>query len=693
MFIDKARKKLSNLFKNNKSLVSIIAVAIIGSSLLVFSFAATPFASVELEDGQLSANCVSKASDTTASQGSAIVFGSCVNEYGGLDPSGKTIPATNYSKPAGAIYMSPNGNDSSSGSENAPVKTINKAVSLVSTGGTIIMRGGEYRDWHKNSTESSYSIITKHFTLQAYPGESPWFNGADVVNDGWVSDGAGHWYRKWETPSFCDAKYYTYGQPPYTPQRNADGSTNSSVSNTACMYADAANDPSYPVAGNPQMVFVNNNRLQEVDAKSKISANSFYYDWYNKNIYIGTNPNGNTIELSARPLALVMGGASDASYAIKGIGFKKYATANTSGIASGAIYAARKTIIENSVFTQMASAGLTFSSPLNNTSIKNTVIAFNGGNGMNANGDTKTNTRNDFVIESNVFNSNNVENYGLYCSASCTAANVKLAHMYGYSAKNNIFENGYSRAVGFWCDLDCREGKIISNIARNNGGYGLFDEVSSGTIITSNIVSGNKRAGIVIASANVKLYNNTIIMDYHDAVEGIWVYDDNRYPGMPISGGGTWTDVGPNTNNVQIVNNIVSGPSPAKNRLIKINDGSGDPTYNTTAPQYLSAFEYNGYYRMSSQNTYTWRNDSTNYGSVTQFNSATGLDKNTVEKIGDSSFSNNFFIDFSGKDYRVAEGSIVYNNGKALPSDVASQLGLASGSVISRGAYNWPGRK
>ena len=65
----------------------------------------------------------------------------------GLDRTGKTLPWTNYPIPDRAVFMSPTGSDLNPGTLSAPVRTLNRSVSIAPAGGTIVLRGGEYHDW------------------------------------------------------------------------------------------------------------------------------------------------------------------------------------------------------------------------------------------------------------------------------------------------------------------------------------------------------------------------------------------------------------------------------------------------------------------------------------------------------------------------------------------------------------------
>ena len=122
--------------------------------------------------------------------------------------------------------------------------------------------------------------------------------------------------------------------------------------------------------------------------------------------------------------------------------------------------------------------------------------------------------------------------------------------MVGLTMRNNLVEDTQGRAGGLWCDLDCRDAVFVYNTIRNNpGGPAIFYEVSDHGIIAANVLSGSTY-GISVSSANTKIFNNTLT----DNVQGINVYDDRRSRGVD-----GWDDVGPDTRNVEVVNNVISG--------------------------------------------------------------------------------------------------------------------------------------
>lgn len=596
-----------------------------------------------------------------------------------MDASGKTLPKTGYPIPASAIFMSTSGNDANAGTATAPVRTLNAAVAKVPNSGTIVVRGGTYRDWLNNGA-GALRIANKGFTLQAYPGEAPWFDGADVIDPTTWQDNGTTWSRDWATPSFCGGSYYSYSIPPYTPQRRADGTTDPAIKETKCMYEDAASDPAYPMAGNPQQVWVDGVRLREVDSLAKVTASTFFYDWYAKRIHIGYSPAGKTTELAARTNAIVLGGALTDKHKILGIGFKRYATngGEMSPLTGSAVYASREILVENSVFAENSTGGLNLSDPEPGTVIRKSVFAYQGGTGMAANGSSKTiGKRNDMLVEQSVFNGSNWEWGGLYCNRACGPAHVKMAHMTGFVYRDNLFDNAYSRAPGLWCDMDCSDMVAVRNIVRNGGGHGIFYEISNKGIIANNLISNNGGSGVAVASANVKIYNNTIVVNPGRNVQAGWLWDDSRIaPGPESAWPWGFPDLGPNTVNLEFVNNLVSGPTDVSTaRFINSLNASLDPA-NTQAEEFYSKFDFNAYYGTSTQALYGF-GATDQIRTVEAFRTLTGFEMNSFKSVSDP------FVGRASGNYGLKVGTAAA--GTVLPADVAAALGLEAGVRVNRG--------
>jgi len=576
------------------------------------------------------------------------------NPLATLDETGATIPDTDYPAPENAVFMAPNGDDAHAGTQTAPVKSLAKAISIVPSGGTIVARGGLYRD---GSTGSVYKL----FTLQAFPHEQPWFDGTDVVT-GWQPDGAGHWSVAWNTPSFCGGHYY-------------DLAYDAQTATGPCAYLDEYGDPANPAAADPQMVFLDGVYLHEVTSLAAATGNTFFYDQTNKVLSLGFDPTGHTVELAARPNALVLQGSPTGGNVIRGIGFKRYASNEYNANASHAAVLANSPHLtfENDVFTLNAGAGLSVADP-RGAVIHLNVFARNGANGMDSNGHEHSGSTPDgIVVDANIFNANNQERFGPGCGYSCSAAGVKMAHMNGFTLSRNLFENGVV-AKGYWCDLACNHGVMVHNIVRNNDDTGLMYEVSDTGIIASNLITGNGKYGLKIGAANTQVYNNTVV----DNGTAALLYDDDRTLGV-----GGWTDVGPDTVNLDFSNNLLVGT-----QLVQAWRTSATAP-NTGPDTFFSGLDFNGYFRPAGT-LVQWRDGATTlFPSCAALDTAKGWEGHCLDV---TSGSDPFFVDAAAGDYRVRSNSAAHASGRPLPSDVAAALGLSTGAVVDRGALDWPGR-
>lgn len=604
----------------------------------------------------------------------------------GLDKTGQTIPDTNYAIPEGAVFMATTGDDTNAGTVDAPVKTLNRAVDLVPPlpgRGTVVIRGGVYRDWYYKTPNVSGAIIYKDVSFQAYPHEKVWFDGTDVIaSSAWKNNNNGTWSMSWSTPSFCDNKYYT---------RSITAQAPLPANNGPCYHYDMSQHPSYPRAGDPQMVYINGSRLQQVGALSQIANNAgkFYYDHTARVMYIGTSPVGKTVELAARPNALVLG-ATPSSSSILGIGFRRYATNEYGILTRGAVYLGGESSattpqarVENSVFTQNAAYGLNMRP---NGIVRHNVFAQNGYTGMTSNGHGLYNNyamKDKLLIENNLVAGNNIEHFGYNCKASCGMAGIKIAHMNGFTVRGNIFEGNLEGAAGFWCDLNCRDGVIVNNVARNNQGSGLFYEVSSNGIIASNLIYSNGKQGIRVASDTTKIYNNTLVKNGGMA---IWVYDDNR--NAQVTNG---TEPVLDTRNIEVYNNVVY--ATAGNAVFLAQKGSPTSPLNTNPNVYMKGLDYNSYFRTTTAIPVTWWDASSNGGKYTYL-STFRLTHKAFEghshDLRGSSTTNPFFISLTGSDFRIRSGTPAYNSARVVSADVASAMGIPAGTVTSRGALAWP---
>ena len=438
------------------------------------------------------------------------------------------------------------------------------------------------------------------------------------------------------------------------------------TSNTGpCSWWDIYGNTSanYPAAGDPQNAFVDGQHMAETDTLASATGGKFYYDWSAKRIYISTNPTGHTVELAVRPTALVGGGSEP--YAIRGLGFRKYASNAYSNLTSGGVYLSSSggATVENDVFTQMSGAGV-YVKPKGGA-IRQSVIAYNGYTGLRGNGSAGNGQQDNTVIEGNAIEYNNVENYDINCSLSCGAAGAKYANLVNFTVSDNIFSNNYGKSSGVWCDTACSGGVFVRNLVQNNGGPGIFYEIDSDGIIASNVVT-NSNYCINVVSTNVEIYNNTLI---NCSTIAMRVFDDSR------------SQV---TSNIDIQNNVIAGTSVNTNWFV--NQGQSGPN------EFITGFNYNSYWRPSSYTMYRWiesSSDSQGYNSTASFRAAhANWEANATDYVGST---DPFFTDFNNGNYTIRPDSVAYHSGGSIPADVAAAMGVSTAAGQTRGAISWPG--
>jgi len=194
------------------------------------------------------------------------------------------------------------------------------AVVTAPGGSTVVLRGGVYR-------EVVEVPATRRLTLQAAPGEVVWLSGSDEVT-GWAGAG-GVWV-------------HTGFSSPFTA-----GTLNPTLVN-----------PTSPMAGDPDMVFVDGAPLRQVGSRTDVVPGTFFVDDAAQALVVGDDPTGRRVEVSVRNEALNV--RSEGSV-VRGIGFRHYAT-HISRL--GAVKAGAAGItFENDVFQDNAAAGLSVMAP------------------------------------------------------------------------------------------------------------------------------------------------------------------------------------------------------------------------------------------------------------------------------------------------------------------------------------------
>lgn len=385
------------------------------------------------------------------------------------------LGVVSYPIPDGALFVSPNGDDDAAGTQSAPLRTLAAAVREVKSGGTIVMRGGIYRE--------EVGGVNKKVTIQPYPRETVEIKGSDVITN-WTADG-----DDWRATGWASRLCQT-------------------------CYDERAIDPAHPLAGKPDQVFRDGEPLVQVGSRSEVRPGTFFIDPSTKALYVGDNPSGAVIEASVRWRAMLLNPAAAGSV-IRGLTFSEFAPHWNEDQLAALVVNAPDAVIENNVFTR--SAGRSLGVFNTGVTVLNNQVVDNGGTGA------IFNRAHDVVVQGNTFSRNNTANFSIAnCGAVCTIAGLKMAHTRNALVTGNVFAD--NNGTGFWCDLGCTEGVITGNTVTGNANNGIYWEVSSGAVISDNDISGNVRGIKVSGSDRVTITENR----FGPNRTQIGVYDDSR---------------------------------------------------------------------------------------------------------------------------------------------------------------------
>ncbi len=527
-----------------------------------------------------------------------------------------TIADTNYAIPAGSLFVANGGSDKGSGSRAAPFATIRKALTVAPTGGTVVVRGGTYRE--------SLGAIRHTVTLQAYPHEQVWVKGS-IVAEGFHAD-AGRW------------------SAPFT-----------STACTTC-YPTSALDPQYPAAGLPEQVFVDGAPVNQVRSRPELAPNTFFVDRTANKVWLNDDPTGHTVEVTVRAKAFGVNPAAPGT-AIKGIGFEHWAAVYERGTNVAGMSSAANVVFDHDTFAWSSTRGLGIYA--SNNVVKNSQFVDNGMNGVSSN------AVDGLDFERNEVAFSNYEHWSILPTPSAQIAAVKVTGVTNAVLRGNHVHDNYSN--GLWIDELSSNQTIVNNEVRRNAGHGVILEISGQSVVVGNLITDNGRDGLKLAGANdAEVWNNTVV-DNHAAQLG--VYEDPRH-----TTGAATSD----TTNVRIGNNIFQAGLDSTSPVLNSFDTS-NPRHLTTL-QMIRVEDHNDYgrtvaatpqYLISTQSTLAKR---ARYRNLDDYRAATGRERATTNTDGWT--LNTLFVNAKAGNYALRPGvSAALSAPARLPAAVAATLG------------------
>lgn len=541
------------------------------------------------------------------------------------------LGSTNYAVPAGAVFVSPSGNDTNAGTAAAPLRTLENAVKKAPAGGTVVLNEGVYHE----SVEVPYR---KKLTIQNAPGDAVWLDGSRAVTD-WVADGTAWRKDGWTT------RFSTYDK---------------TAGATDAMWRMVTSE--HPMANHPEQVFIDDVPQAQVGSRTQLRAGTFFLDRSTSKLYLGTNPTGRRVAVSDLDNGLYVN-KGDGSV-VRGIGLRRFGTSQDQ---YGTLKAfANNVTIENVIVTDNAMRGIGVAG--DGVTVRSTTVTNNGQLGIGAHATARLS-----ILNSDV-SGNNTEHF----RSAPEAGGIKVTESTDVTIRGG--EANDNDGNGIWIDNSSVDVDIVDNHVIANTDLGVHYEISGRGIIADNLVSMSGAAGVKIVESNdVKFYNNTLTFNKEalDLREGVRDarYPDARYGSNP---GASW-----NLRNVVVRNNIMVAGDAAATKLM----GVDDATRKNKAGAMVSS-DYNGYYQIDPSNP-QWLIAWCNYGGTTSMITVTDLEQ--LHAVGAETHGRyvlgeeNPFANEAGGDYRLAAGATERTAGQFLPTDVAQALGVASTTVMPLG--------
>lgn len=523
------------------------------------------------------------------------------------------VGKTNYAIPSGAIYVAAKGSKTGTGTKADPYGSVQYAVDKAATGKTLVLRGGTYHEY-------VYVPSGKSLTIQSYPGEAVWFDGAQAVT-GFTQSGT-TWAKSGWKYAFDSRVSYTKGED----------------------LSRRFVDPAYPMAGHPDGVWIDGVAQKEVSSASQVKAGTFYVDDAGDRLILGTNPSGKKVEASTLVKAFKIHGKDTT---LRGFGVKRYATTLAElGTVSAEV---DRATIENLVITENATIGL-FAWAQGHT-FRNLTLSKNGLMGVGAN------KANGLTLKSSLITGNNAEKFnwapssgGLKFSAS---ENVKIL--------DNVFRgNG---PMGVWFDVSMYNVTVTGNTIENHSRTGLLVELTQKALIADNYSVNNGRGIAIYNTGDVDIWNNTVAGNDR-ALE--FMQDERRQEVSSLASKIPW---------------VVSDVSVSNNVLAYGTGGCPILTQDLQKKWYGNDFgiRMNGnlYWRTSSSapaNMVCWANGSAgtrSFKTLEEFRAHTGGDKNSMLMQGTAVIGSTYALTSAAK---TATASVP----RTLQSNVATSLGLST---------------
>ena len=389
---------------------------------------------------------------------------------------------------ANVYYVAPDGNADAPGTTLDRPTTIESAIARVVGGDAIVLRGGTYRVGGLQ--------LNQGVTLQPYRDERPVLKGTRVAT-GWEALRENVWRTKWST--------LFPAQPLGWWRREREG----------------MRTPLHRF--NNDMVFVDGKLLQSAGWEGELDETSFYIDYDKGYVYLGADPAGKLVEITAHDIALhrpsrpVHGKPSDGKGpTIRGLTFTQYAyraidiegekpstTANQEPTDDPVGVSARDAHGKAVTGTTLEHVTISFTSRVagyfrgDGLTIRNSLVSDTGTEGIYVIGSS------DVLLERNIVRRNNIEKLTGYFPAAVKIFNQS----HDVVVRDNLVID-HPDSNGVWYDVGNVDGVFANNHVEGTL-IGFFFEISKGVVVAGNVFVDNEQGIRVLNSSDARVYHNT----------------------------------------------------------------------------------------------------------------------------------------------------------------------------------------
>lgn len=403
------------------------------------------------------------------------------------------------------------GNDTTAdGSAARPFRTVSVAVNRATTGMTVWVSNGVYRE--------TVSITGRSLLLRAVPGAEPVLSGADRATS-WTAS-SGRWWT--QGTGFPDTGWPT-------------GMVQS------------------PVSGLVDIVVFDGTQLRQVTSSSQVAADTFWVDG-SERVWIGRDPGGHIVEVARRTRGLY---ARDVNgFFVEGLTFQHYAS-GPGDMGAVEIWGPR-TVLRDVWVHDNANAGIRL--------IGATVAIESSRAERNGRVGALLHNADNGVVRNSVFSGNNTEGFHPFGASG----GVKITASRTVAIRDNQVNDNVGH--GIWFDLSSVGITIDSNTASRNSEAGIHVEVSAQAAVSDNVADDNGRGIYIVETNDVQVTGNQtsfnerniLVLDGYRDGNGCVDREVGAVHTPPIDSryGCQWPTVKWNIDNLVIANNTVVGGSP-----------------------------------------------------------------------------------------------------------------------------------